>query len=212
MCSSVQCDIELRCRIASTRRARDRLIASKMRSSACRHASRHRLSDCRMMPRCSASSLRGGAARIAGSSVAAVAHSSFASAIRWRSNRSSSAGVGTTTERADSACVRRIDHAELLLLDLQDAFLDGRIVEQEHLLDQAVELADRGALAAGGAEMRDDVPLRPPEQAGEMRMPDRLIGGQEPNDFALCLHRIAPRDSPDFHGQARLPARRTQNL
>ena len=72
--------------------------------------------------------------------------------------------------------VRGIDGAEPLFLDLQDAFLDGRIVEQEYLLDQTIELADRGAFATDGAKMRDDVPLRPPEQAGEMRVPDRLIG------------------------------------
>ena len=101
-------------------------------------------------------------------------------------------------------CVRRIHRAELLLLDLEDALLDGRIVEQEHLLDQAIELANSRSLAPMGAEMGDDVPLRPPEQAGEMRVPDRLIGGQETNDFALCLHRPL-RGTPMVLAQARLP-------
>ncbi len=88
--------------------------------------------------------------------------------------------------------IRRIDQAELLLLDLEDALLDRGIIEQEHLLDQSVKLADGRTLTPAGAEVRDDVPLRPTEQAGEMGVPDHLIGGQKSNNFALCLHRAAP--------------------
>ena len=55
-----------------------------------------------MVARCSASSLRGGVARVAGSSVGGGGAQLLASARRWRSNSSSNAGVGTMTERADS--------------------------------------------------------------------------------------------------------------
>src|SRR5690242_21525954 len=49
--------------------------------------------------------------------------------------------------------------------------------------------------------MRHDMPLRPPEQTGEVRVPNRLVGRQEPNDLALCVH-LTPWLAPNF----RLPA------
>ena len=87
---------------------------------------------------------------------------------------------------------RRIDRTKFQVTNFKDAFLDGRIVQQEHLLDQPIQFADRDALPTVGAKMRNDMPLRPPEQLREMRVPDRLIGGQETNDFAFRLHRAAP--------------------
>ena len=94
-------------------------------------------------------------------------------------------------------CPGRIEHAETESHQIADPLADRGVVEQEHLLYHAGQLADGSPGAAPGAEIADDVALGATMQGGKPAMPDFLAIGKETNDLTLPVH----RDLTGFHRQ-----------
>jgi hypothetical protein len=81
-----------------------------------------------------------------------------------------------------------IEFTEAKLLEGDQAFLDGGVVQQEYLFHQPGQFAHRGAIASAHAKMMHDMPFRSAGQHWEMREPDVLICQQQPDNLRLRPH------------------------
>ena len=86
-------------------------------------------------------------------------------------------------------CVRRIERAQAEAAQLVHPLAHRRVVEQEHLLDQAVQLAQGRTVPRTHGQMARQVPLRTAMQGREPAQPEFLGGGKEADRLALDQHR-----------------------